>query len=68
MPDMWMALRKMNGSYPEWDGPEIYDDLAEIVLKCIEEFEIFPKDTMDGVYYDSPVKHLMTKSEEAHLA
>lgn len=68
MPCMWKALRKMNESYPEWSGPEIYDDLAEIVLKCIEEFEIYPKYTAGGVYYDIPVKHLITKSEEAQKA
>lgn len=64
-PHMWSVLRKMDETYPEWKGPEVFDALGEIILKSIEEFEVYPKQTIDGVYYDIPVVRIHTRSEEA---
>ncbi len=64
-PDIWKALRKMAETYPTWKGPEVYDAVAEIVLKSIKEFEIYPKETEKGTYYNIPVVRLQTRSEEA---
>ena len=61
---MWDVLRTMADSYPNWNGPRIFDDLSEVILKCIEEFEIYPEDTTRGAYYDIPPRKLITKSRE----
>ena len=63
IPDMWKALKSMVRVYPQWDNPEIYDELSSIVLHCIESFEIYPRETDEGVYYDIPPKKLMPKKE-----
>ncbi len=62
---LWETLRQMQKSYPDWTGPEIYDGLADIVLQCINEFEVYPHDTEEGPYYEIPVKQLKTKLDEA---
>ena len=54
----------MGDKYPIWNGPEIFDELVETVLKSINEFEVYPQDTARGLYYDIPVVHLHTRSEE----
>ena len=61
---MWGVLRAMADSYPNWDSPEVFDDLSTIILNCIVEFEIYPRDTDQGAYYDIPPRKLVTKSQE----
>ena len=64
MGQMWGILRTMADSYPDWSSPEIYDELADIILKCLEQFEVYPEDTDCGLYYDIPLKKLTTRSKE----
>lgn len=61
---IWERLRAMKESYPKWNSPEILDELADVVHLVIREFEVFPKDTCEGVYYDVPPKKLKTKKQE----
>ena len=61
---MWGILRSMANSYPNWNSPEYFDNLSEVILKCIEDFEVNPKDTEQGIYYSIPPKKLETKSNE----
>lgn len=63
-PQLWDALRRMTETYPNWIGPEIYDEVSDIILQSIEEFDVFPEQTVDGVYYHIPVKKIMTRHEE----
>lgn len=63
--ELWIALRKMAETYPSWTSPQIYDGVANVVLRCINEFEIYPRQTAEGPYYDIPVMQLKTKLQEA---
>lgn len=67
LPDIWKVLHAMSETYPEWQGPEIYDDLAKLVLQCINEFKVFPKDTATGLYYGIPVVHLQASCESGDI-
>ncbi len=44
--------------YPNWESAEILDDLANLILSTLEEFEVYPEDTEDGVYYSIPPKRI----------
>ena len=58
---LWDRLRFMTISYPAWDGPEIFDDLANIVLASINDFDVYPEDTDNGPYYSIPPKKLFKR-------
>ncbi len=57
-PQMWIVLRGMLSIYPNWESAEILDDLANLILITLEEFEVYPEDTEDGVYYSIPPKKI----------
>ncbi|WP_295088205.1 hypothetical protein [Ruminococcus sp.] len=67
IPKIWDTLERMAEHYPNWDGPEIFDDLASIIKRSIESFEIYPNETPEGTYYKIPIRRLKTKKEEAKL-
>lgn len=62
MKRVWDILRAMVSSYPDWNSPDIFDGLAQIILECIREFEIYPKDTDKGAYYSIPAIKLTANS------
>lgn len=55
---LWNVLSNMGDSYPEWEGIEVFEDLSDIVLDTIHEFEVYPEDTAKGPYYDIPPEKL----------
>lgn len=61
---IWKILINMSDSYPGWCSPEIFDDLAKVVIECIESFEVYPRDQEKGIYYSIPVKRLYKKSKD----
>ena len=63
--ELWDTLDQMAEYYPNWEGPEIFDDLASILKRSIEAFEIHLKDTSEGIYYEIPIIQLKPKIEEA---
>ncbi len=49
--ELWKALRKMDESYPRWIGPEVLDDVAEILQRTIEDYGVYMNDDSGSIYY-----------------
>lgn len=67
VPEMWKELRKIGDTYPEWNGPEIFDGISAMLLKCINSFDVYLTEEENGLRYDIPVCELKTRREESQV-
>ena len=49
--ELWIALRKMDESYPRWIGPEIFDEVVDILQRTIEDYGVYMSDDSGSIYY-----------------
>lgn len=49
--DLGYALQELYATYPKWESTSIFDNLAELVLKTLNIFGIYPEEYSSGEHY-----------------
>lgn len=65
IPRLWEALRNLYADYPEWPDEKVLSETSAIILDCVKEFEVFPRDEDEGIYYEILPKRLKPRLEVA---
>jgi hypothetical protein len=55
--DAAMALDSLYSTYPDWQGPQDLDDLAEVVLQAFNILGLYPRQEGEDVYIDVPFRN-----------